>query len=74
MDRKLALDDRTLGRSLGRTHMTLPDVDALDDNATFLREDFQNLAGLALVITADDDDIIILPYVELDLFNTCFHG
>ena len=74
MNRKLALDDRALRRSLGRAHMALANIDAFDDYATFLREDFQNLARLALVVTGNDNDIIILLDVELDLFNACFHG
>lgn len=74
MNRELALDNRTLRRRLGRTHVALANIDTFDNHAAFLRKNFQNPAGLALVVTSNNNDIIVLLDVELDLFNACFHG
>src|SRR5260221_6997832 len=50
----------------GGTRMALDHVHALDEDAHVLREDAQYLAGLALVLAGDDDDLVALLDLQLD--------
>src|SRR5262249_35434883 len=60
-NRLLALEDPALGTLRGRAHVALHEVDALDRDLAFLVEDARDLAGLALVFSADDDDGVAFP-------------
>src|SRR5258708_37824109 len=59
------LDDAS-GLAHGGTGMALDHVHALDEDAHVLRQDAQHLAGLALVLACDDDDLVALLDLQLD--------
>src|SRR3954447_12123730 len=61
VDRTLALDDARLrvGIHRGRALVALDDVDALDEDAVALGLGAQDLAGLALVLARDHDDLVV---------------
>jgi hypothetical protein len=62
VDRALLLDDATrLHRSLARLLVALDDVQALDVHALLGGVDPQDLARLAVVLAADDDDLVTAP-------------
>lgn len=73
MDRKFPFDDGTLRMVLHGFHVTLPDVDTLDDHAAFLRIYLQNFSSLTLIVPADDNDIVVFLDMQLDFFDPCFH-
>src|SRR3954447_14587900 len=61
VDPALALDHADLGvgaRGVGAL-VALDDVEALDVDAAALTVDAQHLAGLALVLAGDDDDLVV---------------
>src|SRR6266498_1761649 len=59
VDRRLLLDDAAV--CLGaRPSVALDRVDALDDRPHLLRHDLENLAGLALAATGQDDHLVAL--------------
>src|SRR3954463_7929081 len=61
VDPRLALDDPDLGVRVGRVRalVALDHVQALDEDLVGLAVDPQDLAGLALVLAADDDDLVV---------------
>src|SRR3954469_1616792 len=61
VDRRLALDDAGLrvGVHRRRPLVALDDVDALDEDAVLLGLGAQDLAGLALVLARDHDDLVV---------------
>ena len=58
--RLLALEDPARRVARRRARVALDEVDPLDDDAIVLAEDAGDLAGLALVLAADDDDVVAL--------------
>src|SRR5437867_5708195 len=68
VDRPLALDHPGLrvGVQRGRALVALDDVQALDVDAPLGRLDAQHAAGLALVLAADHDDLVVTPDLQLD--------
>jgi len=71
MNRELPLDNRTLRVALGRLHVAFSDVDALDDNPAFLRIYLEYLSSLALIVTADDNDVVVFPDMQLHVMQLC---
>src|SRR5215218_538116 len=64
VDRQLLVDDSArLAEPLPR--VTARDMDTLHDHPVLVREHAQHLAALALVATADDDDVVALLDLEL---------
>src|SRR5690242_14184843 len=69
MDRRLALDDAArLARP--RRRVALHHVDALHDDAVVGAHDAQHFAALALVPTAEDDDLVALLDLEFRHHST----
>src|SRR5690242_1198887 len=58
------LDDAA-GLTHGGTRMALDHVDALNKDTHVLRHDAENLAGLAFVLSGDDDDFV--AFLDLQL-------
>ena len=67
MKRAFAFDDAALGLLLGFAGGFLDEIDAFDDDAAAVAEDFQDLAALALLGAGEDDDFVVLLDVELGL-------
>src|SRR5947209_3100813 len=61
VDGALALDDTGLGVGVerGRSLVALDDVQALDEDAVLLGLGAQDLAGLALVLARQHDDLVV---------------
>jgi hypothetical protein len=49
---------------LGLLEVALDHTDALDANALFGGQDFEHFAGLTLMGTSDDDDLVVTFDVE----------
>src|SRR6266851_3599098 len=62
------LDDAA-GLPHGGTGVALDHVDALNEDAHVLRQDAQDLTGLALVLAGDDDDLVAFLDLQLDHIN-----
>src|SRR5215204_5074145 len=67
VDGTLALDhaDLCVGARGVRARVALDDVDALDVDAVAGPVDAEDLAGLALVLARDDDDVVVLAQLHL---------
>ncbi len=59
---RVLLEDAALGGRGAAALLQVPlhDLDLLDADAALLVEDLEHLAGLALVLAADDDDVVAL--------------
>ena len=67
MQRAFAFDDATFRLVLGLAGGLLDEIDAFDNDAAAVAENFQDLAALALLGAGQDDDFVVLLDVEFSL-------